>query len=66
MKNFVRDAESENGKWRSALVNVSVCLLTSRPIPERHFHFRAVGRGFGMYEDTKWHNVISKLKHFFG
>ena len=34
------------------------------PIPERHFHFRAVGRGFGMYEDTKWHNIISKLKQF--
>ena len=50
----------------SLLVNVSVCLLRSRPIPERHFHFRAVGRGFGMYEDTKWHNVISKLKQFFG
>ena len=44
--------------------NVSVCLLTSRPIPERHFHFRALGCGFGMYEDTKWHNVISKLKQF--
>ena len=36
------------------------------PILERHFHFRAVGRGFGMYEDTKWHNSISKLKHVFG
>ena len=30
------------------------------------FHFRAVGRGFGMYEDTRWHNVISKLKQFLG
>ena len=49
-----------------SFVNVSVCLLTSRPIPERHFHFCAVGRGFGIYEDTKWHNVISKLKHFLG
>ena len=49
---FVRDAESETGKWRSLLVNVSVCLLTSRPIPERHFHFRAVRCGFGMHEDT--------------
>ena len=66
MEIFIRDAESETGKWRSVLVNVSVCLLTSRPIPERHFHFRAVGRGFGMYEDTKWHNVISKLKQFWG
>ena len=66
MESFVRDAKSETGKWRSFLVNVSVSLLTSRPIPERHFHFRAVGLGFGMYEDTKWHNVISKLKQFLG
>ena len=66
MEIFVRDAESETGKWRSVLVNVSVCLLTSRPIPERHFHFLAVGRGFGMYEDIKWHDVISKLKQFWG
>ena len=66
MEIFVRDAESETGKWRSLLVNVSVCLLTSRPIRERHFHFCAVRRGFGMYEDTKWHNVISKLKQFLG
>ena len=64
MKIFVRDSESETGKWRSVFVNVRVCLLTSRPIPERQFHFRAVGRGFGMYEDTKWHSVISKLKQF--
>ena len=66
MEIFVRDAESKTGKWRSLLVNVSVCLLTSRPITEHHFHFRAVGRGFGMCEDTKWHNVISKLKQFLG
>ena len=44
-----RDAESESGKLRSLLVNVRVCLPTSRPITERHFHFRAVGRGFGMH-----------------
>ena len=25
---------------------------------ERHFHFRAVGRGLKMYEDTRWHNVF--------
>ena len=49
MKIFVRDAQSMTGKWRSVLINVSVCLLTSRPIPERHFHFRAIGRVFGMY-----------------
>ena len=58
MEIFVRDAESETGTH--FLFNVSVCLLTSGPIPERHIHFCAVGRGFGMYEDTKWHNVISK------
>ena len=66
MEIFVRDAESETGKLRSVLVNVSICVLTSRPIPELHFHFRAIGRGFRMYEDTKWHNVISKLKRFLG
>ena len=60
---YVRDAENETGKWCSVLVSVSVCLLTARPIPERHFYFRAVGRGFRMYEDTKWHNVISKLNN---
>ena len=65
MEIFGRDAKGETGKWRSVLVNVSVCLLTSRPMPERHFHFRALGCGFGMYEDTKWHNAISKLKQFF-
>ena len=64
MEIFVRDAESETGKWRSLLVNISVCLLMSCPISERHFH--AVGGGFGMYEDTKWHKVISKLKQFLG
>ena len=62
MEIFVRDAETESGKWRSVLVNVSVCLPTSHPTLERHFLFRALGRGFRMYEDTNWHNVISKLK----
>ena len=66
MEIFVRDAESETGKWSSLLVNISICLLTSRPIPERHFHFPAIGCGFGMYADTKWHRVISKLKQFLG
>ena len=36
----------------------------SRPIPKHQFHFRAVGHGLRMYEDTKWHIVISNLKHF--
>ena len=66
MEIFVRDAENKTGKWRSVPVNVSICLLTSRPIPECHFHLRAVGCGFGMYEDTKWHNVISRLKQLLG
>ena len=56
MEIFVRDAESVTRKWRSVAVNVSVCLLASHSIPERHFHFH----GFGLYEDTKWHKVISK------
>ena len=64
MEIFVRDAETETGKWRSLLVNVSVCLLTSRPMPEHHFHFRAVG--MYMYEDTKWHNAIYKIKTILG
>ena len=38
----------KTGKWRPAQVYVSVYLLTSRPIPTRHFHFRAVGCGFRM------------------
>ena len=33
---------------------------------DRHLHFRDVGYGFKMYEDTKWHNVISILKNVFG
>ena len=33
--------------------DLSVCLLTLRPIRIVILHFRTVGRGFGMYEDTK-------------
>ena len=58
MEIFVRDAESETRKWCLVLVNISVCLMTSRSMPEHHFHFRVVGSGFGMYEDTKWYNTI--------
>ena len=65
MEIFVRDAESETGKWRSILVNVSFCLLTSRPIPERHFHFHTFGH-FWEYEDTKWLDVTSKVKQILG
>ena len=56
--------KSKSVKWRRDLVNVSVCLLTSRPIPERHFHFRAVGRGYGMYED-KMAQGYFKIKAIF-
>ena len=49
--------ESNSGKWRRDLVNVSVYLLTSHPI------LKVVLK---MYEDTRWHNVILNLKQFFG
>ena len=65
MEIFVRDAESETGKWRSLLVNVSVCLLTSRPKPERHFLFRAVEHGFGMYGHQMAQGYF-KVKAIFG
>ena len=68
MEIFVGDTESGTGKWRSLLVHVNVCLLTSRPITERHFTFAPLGvvLKMYMYEDTKWHNLISNLKQFFG
>ena len=66
MEIFIRDAGSKTGKRRSLFVNFNICLLTSHPIPERHFHFRAFERGFGMYEDTKWHMFFFKIKQFFG
>ena len=43
MEIFVRDAESETGKWRSVLVNVSVSLLTSLPVPNVTFTFALLG-----------------------
>ena len=61
---FVKDKESKTGKWCSVLVNVSVCLPTYRPIPNRHFHFWAFWGGFKTYEDIKWCNVISNLNQF--
>ena len=51
--------ESKTGKWRLVLVNVSVCLLTSHPIRNVIFTFAPFGVVLKMYEDTKWHNVIS-------
>ena len=65
MEIFVKDAESETGKWRSVLVYVSVCLLTSHPIPERHFHFCAVGRGFGIMKHQMAQRYF-KIKANFG
>ena len=66
MEISVRDTESETRKWRSVLVNVSVCLLTSRLIPEHHFHFRASRRGFGVYKDTKMAQHCFKITPVFG
>ena len=61
MEIFVRDADCLTEKWRSVLTIISFCLLRACLIMQRH-----VGRGFRMYEDTKWHNVISNLTYFFG
>ena len=58
--------ESKTGKWRRVLVNVSVCLLTSHPIRNVNFFFAPLGVVLKMYEGTKWHNIISNLKQFFG
>ena len=55
--------DSKTGKWRRVVVNVSVCLLTSHPVPNVNSR---VGRGYKMYKETLWHNVISNLKQFFG
>ena len=55
--------KSKAGKCRLVLINVSVCLLTSHPIRKVSFPFAPLGVVLKMYEDTKWHNVISK-KHF--
>ena len=51
---------------RSVLVYVIVCLLMSRPIPERHFHFRAVGRGFGMYKNHQMAQRYFKIESING
>ena len=57
--------ESKSGKERRVLVNVSVCLLTSQPIPNVIFTFAPLGEVLKMYEHTKWNNVILNLKQFF-
>ena len=44
--------ESKTEKWRRVLNNVSVCLLTSHPIPYVIFTFAPLGVVFKMYEDT--------------
>ena len=50
MEIFKRTEGDRIGKWRPFLVNHDgqrlLTVLTSRPIPERHFYFRSVGRGF--------------------
>ena len=58
--------ESKPGKGHRVLVNVSVCLLTLHPIRNAIFTFAPLGVVLKMYEGTKWHNVISNLKPFFG
>ena len=58
--------ESNTGKWRRDLVNVSVCLLTSHPILNVIFTFAPLGVVLEVYEDTRWHDVILDLKQFFG
>ena len=58
--------ERRTGKWHRVVVNVSVCLLMSHPIRYAIFTFVPLGVVLKMYEDTKWHNVISNLKHFSG
>ena len=57
-------AGGKAGKWRRVPVNVSVCLLTSHPKPNVTFCFAPLGIVLKMYEDTKWHHVISNLKQF--
>ena len=52
-------------KWRRILSNVSVCFLTSHPIPNVIFTFVPLSVVLQMYEDIKWHNVISNFKQFF-
>ena len=58
--------ESNTGKWRRDLVNVSVCLLTSYPILNAIFTLAPLGGVLKMNEDTREHNVILDLKQFFG
>ena len=57
--------ESKTGKWRRVLVKVSVCLLTSHPIPNAIFTFAPSGVVLKMYENTIWHSVISNLLSIF-
>ena len=55
--------DSNIGKWRRVLVNVSVGLLTSHPILNVIFIFAPLCMGLKMYEDIKWHNVILNLRY---
>ena len=55
---------SKTGKWRRVLVIVSICLPTSHTIKNVIFTFAPFGVVLKMYEDNKWHNVISNLKQF--
>ena len=44
--------ESKTGKWHRVLVNESVCLPTSHPIPNIIFTFAPLGVVLKMYEDA--------------
>ena len=58
--------ENMTGKWRRVLVNVSVCLLTSHPIPNVIFTFAPLGVVLKMHEDTKMASCNFKFKANFG
>ena len=64
MEVCIRDVESETGKWRSGLVNVSVCLLTSCAIPNVIFICAPLGVVLGCVRTPNGTTLIKKLKPF--
>ena len=54
----------ENGA--EILLTLAFFLLSSHPIRNATFTFVPLCVVWKMYEDNKWRNVISNLKHFFG
>ena len=67
MKILIRDAiqDSRTGTWRRVLINVSVCLLTSRPISNVIFSFAPLGMVLRCMK-TPNDNETSNLNQFFG